>query len=100
MSEYPYLEQLLQSHAPAIKQIVAAAGGSDVRVFGSVATGTATSTSDIDLLFRMGPTLGLMELASLERRVEELLGVPVDLVTESELRQELRERVLAESRPL
>ncbi len=71
-----------------------------MRVFGSLATGKDTLTSDIDLLFTMGRPLGLMELSRLEREVEEIVQAPVDLVPESSLRRDFRDRVLAEAVPL
>lgn len=76
---------------------MADAGGGDVRVFGSVATGEDHEDSDVDLLFTMGPALSLMQLGALERSIAELLEAPVDLVPGSVLRPEFRERVLAEA---
>lgn len=80
--------------------MIGQAGGSQVRVFGSVAEGTEHPGSDFDLLFDMGTPMGLMELAALERRLSELLGAPVDLIPSSALRPDLRERVLAAAVPL
>lgn len=68
-----------------------------MRVFGSLATGEDRPDSDVDLLFRMGAPLSLMELGRLERRLADAIGAPVDLVPESALRPDLRERVLAEA---
>nr|WP_314906600.1 nucleotidyltransferase domain-containing protein [Propionibacterium acidifaciens] len=76
------------------------AGGSDVRVFGSVATGRERVDSDVDLLFHMGRPLGLMDLAMLEERLGEILGVPVDLVPDTNIRPVMRERILSEAVPL
>ncbi|MGJ7538658.1 nucleotidyltransferase domain-containing protein [Brevibacterium luteolum] len=94
------LARRLRRNAPAIKRAIRQAGGSNVRVFGSLATGKDTLTSDIDLLFTMGRPLGLMELSRLEREVEEIVQAPVDLVPESSLRRDFRDRVLAEAVPL
>lgn len=94
------LARRLRRNAPAIKRAIRQAGGRNVRVFGSLATGKDTLTSDIDLLFTMGRPLGLMELSRLEREVEEIVQAPVDLVPESSLRRDFRDRVLAEAVPL
>jgi hypothetical protein len=87
----------LRQHARAVRDLIDEAGGSNVRVFGSVATGTEQAGSDIDLLFDMGTPMSLMELGALERRLAELLGAPVDLIPAATLRPDLRELVLAEA---
>jgi predicted nucleotidyltransferase len=90
----------LRRHRDVVRRLVRDAGGSNLRVFGSVATGTDRDGSDIDLLFTMGEPLSLLALGRLERRIAKLVGLPVDLVPESALRPELRDRVLAEAVPL
>ncbi len=87
----------LRRHAREVRELIDQVGGSNVRVFGSVATGTEQAQSDIDLLFDMGTPMGLMELGALERRLSELLGAPVDLIPAAALRPDLRDRVLAEA---
>lgn len=87
----------LRRHAREVRDLIDQAGGSNVRVFGSVATGAERAGSDIDLLFDMGAPMGLMELGTLERRLSELLSAPVDLIPAAALRPDLRDRVLAEA---
>ncbi|UUT36519.1 nucleotidyltransferase family protein [Microbacterium elymi] len=77
--------------------MVADAGGSRVRVFGSVATEEEHAASDVDLLFSMGKPLSLMQLERLEGSLAELLGVSVDLVPESALRPDIRDRIMSEA---
>lgn len=91
------LARRLRAHADDIRQIIAAAGGSNVRVFGSVATGQDHDGSDIDLLFTMGTPLSLMQLGALEQRLRDVLDAEVDLVPDSVLRPEFRDRALAEA---
>ena len=91
------LARVLRRHAGEIRTIVTAAGGSDVRVFGSVATGADHPGSDVDLLFTMGRPLSLIQLGRLENEISTMLGVPVDLVPESALRPEFRDRVLSQA---
>jgi predicted nucleotidyltransferase len=61
-----------------------------LRLFGSVARGEAAADSDVDLLvsFRASPTFS----AYMKLRIflEDLLGVQVDLITESGLREGVR----------
>jgi predicted nucleotidyltransferase len=91
------LARRVRQHAGAIRRLITEAGGSRVRVFGSVSTGQDSDGSDVDLVFAMGTPLSLMELAALEQRIGELIGARVDLVPESAIRSNLRERVLAEA---
>ena len=80
--------------------LIAAAGGEHVRVFGSVVSGEDSEGSDIDLLFTMTRPLGLMELEALQARVSDLVGSPVDLVPEEALLPRVAGKVLGEAVPL
>lgn len=91
------LAHRLRRNAERVRQSVAEAGGTRVRVFGSVASGEDRPDSDVDLLFAMGPPLSLMQLGRLEQQLADLLDAPVDLVPESALRTDLRERVMREA---
>ena len=71
-----------------------------VCVFGSVARGDNTQVSDVDLLVTPQPGCSLFDLGGLLEDLQELLGCPVDLVTEDGLKPRLRERVLREAVPL
>jgi uncharacterized protein len=91
------LARQLRRHSEAIRQLVTQAGGTRVRVFGSVAVGTDEPDSDVDLLFAMRQPLSLMQLGRLEHQIAALLGAPVDLVPESALRPDLCERIFSEA---
>ena len=72
-----------------------------MRVFGSVARGEATPTSDIDFsidydLSKTSPWFPGGLLSDLE----DLLGHKVDIVTEKGLHQRIRDRILNEAVPL
>jgi len=71
-----------------------------VRVFGSVARGDNSQVSDVDLLVTPQPGCSLFDLGGLLEDLQELLGCPVDLVTEDGLKPRLRERVMREAVPL
>jgi hypothetical protein len=72
----------------------------NVRVFGSVVYGRDGEGSDLDLLVDPLPGATLFDLGGLQAELEELLGVPVDLLTPGDLPAKLRDRVLAEARPV
>ncbi len=94
------LARRLRAARADVLGLVKSAGGSDVRVFGSVARGKDRPDSDVDLLFFMGTPLSLMELAALEQQISAVVGADVDLVPETALRPDLRQLVLTEAVPL
>jgi hypothetical protein len=70
------------------------------RLFGSVARGEDTATSDIDLLVEFSPEASLFDLMGLKDEVEKLLGRRTDIVSELGLNPLLRERILREARSI
>lgn len=87
----------LRRHRAEVRRLVKAAGGRNVRVFGSVATGTDHDGSDVDLLFTMGGPLGLLALGRLEKQIAQIVGVEVDVLPDSALQPQHRDRILAEA---
>lgn len=75
-------------------------GAKNVRIFGSVARGEADEDSDIDFLVEMEVGRSLFDLGGVQWDLENLLGLPVDVVTEKGLRKSIKARVLAEAIPL
>jgi uncharacterized protein len=90
----------LAAHRGAILAAVADYGGSNVRIFGSVARGDAGPTSDLDLLVDLPERTGMLTLGRIAQGVERLVGVETDVVPAAALRPDLRDRVLAEAVPL
>jgi predicted nucleotidyltransferase len=90
----------LQTHRERVLRIAQDYGASNVRVFGSAARGTDSEGSDVDLLVDVDEAATLFTLAGLEQALEELLGVQVDVRTPAEISSYIRDRVLAEARPL
>ena len=66
-------------------------------VFGSVSRGTATQSSDIDILVRYQETPGLFGFLNLKKHLEDIVGRPVDLVTEGALKKQLQGKILKEA---
>jgi predicted nucleotidyltransferase len=90
----------LASHREAVRQLPARFRAANPRVFGSVLRGADTDSSDLDLLVDPLPGATLFDLGGLQVELEELLGVPVDLLTPGDLPKKVRDRVLAEARPV
>jgi predicted nucleotidyltransferase len=72
-------------------------GVSNIRVFGSVARGEASLTSDVDLLLDMDPERSILDLGGFAIEVAELLESRVDVVETESLGGRMRERVLEEA---
>ncbi len=70
----------------------------NVRVFGSVLSGTDKDGSDLDLLVDALPDATLFDLGGLQVELENLMGVHVDLLTPDDLPPKFRDQVLAEAR--
>ena len=83
----------LQRHRQALLSVARAHGVRNLRVFGSVARGQDRSDSDIDLLGDLPSDMGLLGLGRVREEFEAILGAHVDLVPESDLKPDVRERV-------
>ena len=81
----------------AILAAVAAHGGREVWVFGSVARGEVSARSDLDLLVDLPERTGILTLGRIARDVERIVGVETDVVPLAALRPEIRGEVLAQA---
>jgi predicted nucleotidyltransferase len=75
-------------------------GASNLRLFGSLARGDATTNSDVDFVARFEPGRSLLDQGGLLMDLRELLGVKVDVVSEGALTGRFGERVRREAVPL
>lgn len=75
-------------------------GARNVRVFGSVARREETPTSDVDVLVEFADDRSLYDLVGLQQELERLIGRRADVLTEQSISPYLRDRILAEARPL
>ncbi|MGE3620413.1 MAG: helix-turn-helix domain-containing protein [Acidimicrobiia bacterium] len=94
------LGRRLRRRRKAIIEAAARRGAHNVRLFGSVARGEDTATSDVDLLVDLDEGVGLFDLVGLQRDLTEMLGVGVDVVPARSLKPRIRSRVLDEAVPL
>lgn len=79
--------QLLQRH---FHEMVREFGVHDLALFGSVARDEAGTSSDVDILVSFDGPATADRYFGLQFFLEDLLGRPVDLVTDKALRPELR----------
>lgn len=90
----------LHEHREKILQLAAEFGAKNVRVFGSVARGEDTPESDVDFLVEWDESASLTDWVGFQQEVERVLGLKVDVVSEASLHWYIRDKVLAEARPL
>ncbi len=92
------LGRLLNKKRTEVLAICEKYGAHNVRVFGSVARGTARENSDIDLLVEMDQGRSLFDLVGCQMEVEDLLENKVDMGTR--LKPRIQESVAEDIRPL
>lgn len=80
-------ETITANHA-ALVDVLSHYGASNPRLFGSVARGDAQADSDVDVLVDLEPSGGnaLLRIAGIGEEFSRILGVRVDVVSESLMR--------------
>ena len=92
--------ETLREKKPEIDRIAGRHGARNVRVFGSVARGETTETSDVDLLVEWEAGRGLLDHVHLVQDLERLLGRRVEAGTAESLHWYVRDRILKEATPI
>lgn len=92
--------EALELHREAIRRIVLENRSTNPRVFGSVLHGDDTESSDLDLLIDPTPETSLMDLARIQNRLQDLLGISIDVLTPKFLPESYRSRVVSEAKPV
>jgi len=90
----------LQAHRSAVRRVVEAHRARHARVFGSVVAGEDVDGSDLDLLIDPTPETSLMDVAAIQVELEQLQGVPVDVLTPNALPASFRHTVLQQAVPV
>ena len=85
---------LLREHKPVLAERF---GVVDLALFGSTARDEAGPDSDVDILVTFKRPLGSKQYFGAWHYLEDLIGRPIDFVTDRELRAELRPYVEAEA---
>lgn len=88
---------LLQDRSELIHRVASLNNIDNVAVFGSVARGTETEASDIDLLVTPSDSASLFDLAQFEIDISELTGRDVDVVSRRALNPERDKMILEEA---
>jgi len=94
----PRPSEQLAIYREQIRAIALAHHVTNVRIFGSTARGEDTNKSDLDLLVSpiQGET-GLMELVRIAAEIKKLIKVPVDVVLDTTIPEQHRDKINREA---
>ena len=90
----------LTAHRSELRELVTRHGLAHARIFGSVLTSTDDEESDLDLLVDPTETTSLFTLAGFKADAEELLGVPVSVLTPDGFADEVSQQGMEQAQPL
>ncbi len=69
----------------------------EIGIFGSYARGDQEEKSDVDILVDFYELPDLFKFIEIERVLEEILGVEVDLIEKKSIKPRIKERILNEA---
>lgn len=84
------LRRAVDTHRDELVASLASLGATNPRLFGSVARGDDTESSDVDLLVDLAPGVGLFALARMRSEATRILGVEADVVPSDGLKADVR----------
>lgn len=94
------IRQRLNVLRPQVLALASRHGATNLRVYGSIATGHGHPASDLDLLVDLPAEQSLLGLISLQQDLEDLLGCPVDVTEADTLHPLIRQQILQQAQAL
>jgi predicted nucleotidyltransferase len=88
------LESMIAMMVPLLKEH----GVTKAGIYGSRVRGDNREDSDLDVVVELPEKASLLDLARLERKLEELLGIKVEIAEYGGLHPRLRDGILSEER--
>jgi predicted nucleotidyltransferase len=92
------VDHIIRIIAESKEQLRSEFGVIGIGIFGSVVRGEHGAGSDVDILVEFERPIGFVRFLRLEKRLTELVGMPVDLVTQKALKPHIGKRILEEVR--
>lgn len=80
------------AHRGELLDVLRRHGVTNPEVFGSAARGDDHEGSDVDLLVDFAPDTSIIDIIGIQQELQDLLGVPVDLIPRSGLKERVRAR--------
>ena len=94
------LDFIITNNRTKILDLARKHGIHNVRIFGSMAKGSATLSSDVDLLVDLDEGYDLFDLGACLMDLQDLLHRKIDMVTQDALHPRIREKIIREAVPL
>lgn len=88
------------AHRGELLDVLRRHGVTNPEIFGSAARGDDHEGSDVDILVDFPPGTSIIDIIGIQHELEDLLGVPVDLVPRSGLKERVRSRAAKDLLPL
>lgn len=88
------------AHRGELLEVLRRHGVTNPEIFGSAARGDDQEGSDVDILVDFPPGTSIIDIIGIQHELEDLLGVPVDLVPRSGLKERVRSRAAKDLLPL
>jgi predicted nucleotidyltransferase len=85
--------RLVAARRGELREVLRRHGVTNARLFGSVARGDDHEGSDVDILVDFAPGTSLFDVLKIQDELELILGVEVDLIPDSGLKDRVRGRV-------
>ncbi|USQ79091.1 nucleotidyltransferase family protein [Ornithinimicrobium faecis] len=92
--------RLVAAHRGEVGEVLRRHGILNPEVFGSAARGDDHEGSDVDILVDFPPGTSIIDIIGIQHELEDLLGVPVDLVPRDGLKERVRTRAAKDLIPL
>ena len=86
--------RLVAAHRRELKEVLRRHGVTNPLLFRSVARGDDREGSDLDLLVDFSAGTSIIDIIGIQHELEDLLGVPVDLIPRGGLRDRVRSRAV------
>jgi predicted nucleotidyltransferase len=80
------------AHRSEIRDVLLRHGVTNPEIFGSAARGDDHEGSDVDILVDFPPGTSIIDIIGIQHELEDVLGVHVDLVPRSGLKERVRVR--------
>lgn len=101
MAQRSPLAKKIQAKRGSIKKILLDAGATNIRIFGSVARGTDTKSSDVDFLVDVSKeSKDAIKVILSASKLERILGCKVDVIVSHMCKKEVLKSALSDAIPL
>ena len=87
------IEEIIQENKKGLENNY---GLKTIGIFGSYVKGEQDENSDVDILVEVKRPMGFVKFMKLEKRLSEIIGLKVDLVTKKALKPYIGKKILQE----